>query len=187
MPTCATRIPDPAGSAYYSLLPIPCSLYVAARLPALFQIALVVIFGAPEGLGGFDFGHNTFGLEAAFGGELLDLSAGLCFLLGGVEEDGGAVLRAPVRALAVECGGVVEGEEGVEKLFEADAVGVEVEFDDLGVAGLVGADVLVGGAVELAALIPDGSGGYARNGGKGRFNSPETAGAEGCFFLAHES
>ena len=79
----------------------------------------------------------------------------------------------------------MEGEEEVEELVEADLGGVEVEFDHFGVAGLVGADVLVAGAVKLAALIADGGGGYAGDGGKGRFDAPETAGSEGCFFNTH--
>jgi hypothetical protein len=84
---------------------------MAACLAALFQVALVVLLGAPEGLGGLDLGDDALGLEAAFGGELLDLGASLRLLLGRVEEDGRAVLRAPVRALAVEGGGVVEGKK----------------------------------------------------------------------------
>ena len=122
-----------------------CQLDVAACLAALFQIALVVLFGAPEGLRRLDFCDDALGLEAAFGGELLDLGAGLRLLLRRVEEDGRAVLRAPVRALAVEGGGIVQGEEGVEQLLVADLGGVEFQLDHFGVAGLVGADVPVGG------------------------------------------
>lgn len=51
-------------------------------LAALFQVALVVVFGAPEGLGGLDLRDDTLGLEAALGGELLNLGAGLRLLLG---------------------------------------------------------------------------------------------------------
>jgi len=41
-----------------------------------------VVFGAPEGLGGLDLRDDTLGLEAALGGELLNLGAGLRLLLG---------------------------------------------------------------------------------------------------------
>jgi hypothetical protein len=124
-------------------------------------------------------------LEAAFGGELLDFGAGLRLLLGRVEEDGRAVLRALVRTLAVEGGGVVEGEEGIEKLLEADPRRIEVHLDHLGVAGLVGADVLVAGPLQRAALIADGRRRHAGDGRKGRLDSPETSCSEGCFFLTH--
>ena len=110
----------------------------------------MVVLGAPEGLGGFDLGDNPLGFEFAFGGELVDLGVGLRLLLRRMEEDGGAVLRAPVRALAVEGGRVVEIEKRVQQLLEADLLGIEIEFDDLGVAGLVGADVLVGWATAVA-------------------------------------
>src|SRR5579871_6675226 len=91
-------------------------LDVAAGLAAFFEILLVVFFGAPEGLGRFNFGDDLLGREATRGGELLDLRVRLLFLLGRVEEDGGAVLRAPIGTLAVESCGVVELEEGVEEL-----------------------------------------------------------------------
>src|ERR1035437_8493816 len=116
----------------------------AACLAALFQVALVVFFGAPEGLGGLHFRHNSLGFETAFGGKLRDFGARLCFLFWRVKEDCRAVLCAPVRALAVEGGGVVEGKERVQQLFVSALCGVKVQFDHLRVAGLVGADVLVG-------------------------------------------
>ncbi len=89
---------------------------------------------------------------------MLDFSLGLLLLLGGVEEDGGAILRAPVRSLAVWRGGVVEVEKGVKDLVVADLFWIEVQLDYLGVASLIGADVFVGGLVELASLVADGRG-----------------------------
>ena len=73
---------------------------------ALLKIALVVILGAPEGSGGNDFGDNALGREAAFGRKSVDCGAGLRLLLRRVVEDDRAILRAPVRALPVERGGV---------------------------------------------------------------------------------
>ena len=65
------------------------------------------------------------------------------------------ILRADVGALAVECRRVVVGPEDVEQLLVGDAVGVVLDLDDLGVAGAVGADVLVGGVGEGAAHVAD--------------------------------
>jgi len=160
-------------------------LDAAACLAALGQVALVVLFGGPKGLCRRNHGDDGFGREAALGGELLDLGAGLRSLLRGVEEDGGAVLRAPVRTLAVEGGGVMEGKEGVQQLLVADLRGVEVEFDDLGVAGLIGANIPVGGLGQRAALITNGHCPNAGNGREGRFDSPKTAGCKGCLLIAH--
>jgi len=159
---------------------------MAACLAALFQVALVVFFRAPEGLRGLNPGYNALRLEAAFGGELFDLCLGLLLLFRGVEEDGGAILRAPVRALAVEGRGVVQGKEGVQKLLVADLRGVEVELDHLGMACSVSAYIFVVGPLQLAALIADGGCGYAGDGGEGGFHAPETSGSESCFFCAHE-
>ncbi len=158
---------------------------MAAGLAALFQILLVVLFGAPEGLGGLDFGDDALWCEMARSGELLDLGLGLRFLLGSVKEDGGAILRAPVGSLTVECGGVVKFEESVEQFLIADFFGIEVKLDDFGMAGLVGTDVFVGGLVELASLITDGGGGDAGDRGEGGFDTPETTCSKCRFFDGH--
>ena len=47
------------------------------------------------------------------------------------------------------------------------------------------ADIFVSGPGQRAALIANGGGGDAGDGGKGCFDTPETAGSEGCFFSAH--
>jgi len=158
---------------------------MAACLAALFKVALVVFFRAPEGLGRFHFGHNAFWFEDALLGKLFDLCKGLGFLLRRVKEDGGAVLRAPVRSLAVEGGGIVQGEEGVKDLVVGDARRVEVEFDNFRVTRAVCANVFVGGPVELTALVAYSGRGDAGNRGKGGFDAPETARSECCFFSTH--
>ena len=61
----------------------------------------------------------------------------------------------------------------------------EVELDDLGVAGLVGADILVSGLLLRAALIADGRRRHAGDGREGRFDSPKTSCCEGSLLLAH--
>ena len=57
--------------------------------------------------------------------------------------------------------GVVKLEEGVEELVVGDLFGVEIEFDDFSVAGLVSADVAVGWAIQLSAFISNGCRRYA--------------------------
>src|ERR1035441_709030 len=80
-----------------------------------------------------------------------------------MEEDGGAILRAPVRPLAVQGGWIVEGKKRVQKLLVTHFLRVEVEFHNFGVSSLVGTDVPVRGPVELATLIAHGSRGDSRN------------------------
>ena len=95
-----------------------------------------------------------------------------------MEEDDAAVLGAPVGALAVELGGIVEGEEELEELGVGDAVGVVGELDDFGVAGEVGADGVVAGVVSGAAFVADGGFKDAGNLLEFCFDSPEAACAE---------
>ncbi len=63
------------------------------------------------------------GLKRPSARQLLNLGRRLRLLLGRVVEDGRAVLRAPVRALAIERGGVVQGKESVQELLVADVAG----------------------------------------------------------------
>src|SRR5664279_1103298 len=154
-------------------------------MSALFQVLLVVFFGAPERLRGLDPGYDPAGLEAALAGQLLHLRLGLRLLLRGMEEDGGTVLRAPVRALPVQRGGIVKRKERVQKLLKTHLFGVEVQLDDLCVPRLVRANVLVRRTVECAAFIAHGGGRYARNGRKLSLNAPKTPCSECRFFDTH--
>src|SRR5271166_3253087 len=78
------------------------ALDVAACLPALLEIALVILLSAPEGLRRLYLGHNPLRFELARSRQLLNLGFGLRLLLRRVEEDGRAVLCAPVRPLAIQ-------------------------------------------------------------------------------------
>ena len=80
----------------------------------------MVVFAGVEGFEGRDFGDDGVG-EGVGGGELRDVGFGDSLLIGGAEEDGGAVGGAGVGALAVEGGGVVDGEEDAEELAVGDA------------------------------------------------------------------
>ena len=51
---------------------------MAASLPALFQILLVIVLCAPEGLRRLNFGHNALRLEAAFGASGASILASAC-------------------------------------------------------------------------------------------------------------
>src|SRR5271154_4276523 len=165
----------------------PCSAWpldMAADHAALFEVALVVLLGLPEGLGGEDLGGDG-GAEAAGGVEFGDLCAGLTGLLVGVGEDDGAILRSPIGTLAVDLGGIVEGKEGIEQAFVADAGGVEEELDHLGVAGAVGTDLFVGGMLERSPFVADGGVQNSRHLAETGFHAPETSCAKRCFFSCH--
>ena len=80
----------------------------------------------------------------------------------------------------------MEGEEGVQKLFEADLLRVVLYFDHLGVAGLVGANVLVAGPLQRTAFIAHSRRRHAGDGREGRLDTPKTPRSKdkmrfGCF------
>jgi hypothetical protein len=164
---------------------VPLSLDVAAGLAAFLQILLVVFFGAPEGLGRFNLGDDALGSVPGGSSQLLDFGFRFLLLFGGVKEDGGAVLSAPVGPLTIESGGVVEVEEGVEELVVADFLVIEVELHNFGVTGLISADVFIGGPVEASAFVTNRGSADARDSREGSFNAPETACSECGFFNAH--
>src|SRR5580704_2461801 len=107
---------------------MPRASDMAAGQPPLLEIALVVFFGTPESLRRFDPGDDASRLESPFRSQLLDLGPGLRFLFGGMEEDGGSVLRAPVGTLPVQRGGIVQRKEGIEQLFVGDLLRIEFQF-----------------------------------------------------------
>ncbi len=76
-------------------------------------------------------------------------------LLGRMKENRGAVLRAPVRALAVHLRGIVVLPENFQQVGIADFGGIEFDFHGFGVAGAVGADFFIGRILGLAAGIAD--------------------------------
>lgn len=98
--------------------------FVASRV--VLKVKLVVLLSRPPLSSRGDLCDNL---------AIVPLGVGLCrdvarngLLLGGVEVDGGAVLRASIGTLGVESGGVVHAVEELEQLTVRDLVGVE---DDL--------------------------------------------------------
>lgn len=145
------------------------------------EVVLVVVFGGEELGGGGEFGDNGVG-EDLGGGQLVNGGLGGGALVFGVVEDGGAVLGAVVGTLAVEGGGIVDGEEDVEELGVGDEGGVKDDADGFGVAGHAGADVLVGGVGEVAANVAGFDGNDAFEVEEDGFETPETASGEGGGF-----
>src|ERR1700683_1001505 len=113
------------------------SFDVATGHAALFQILLVIVLGGIERDRGDDLRGNWFGVTMRFF-ERFFRGLRLGLLLRRVVEDGGAVLRAPVRALAVELRGVVILPENFQQVGVANLRGIEFHFYRLGVAGTIG-------------------------------------------------
>src|SRR5450631_3184694 len=71
-----------------------------------------------------------------------------------MEEDCRAVLRAPVRTLAVQSGWVVQFKKNIQQLHITYFCRVEIKFHYFGVPRTVCANVLVTGSVELPPSYP---------------------------------
>src|SRR2546423_8206970 len=115
----------------------------AVRLAALFQIALVIFFRAPELRRGLDLGYDRPIESSALSYFLLRLfSSG--FLFRRMIENHGTVLGADIRALPIQSRRIVVGPENVEELIVTDLRRVELQLNDLSVAGFIAANILVG-------------------------------------------
>ena len=145
-------------------------------------VVLVVVFAGVEGFEGGDLGDDGVRKDF-FGGELGDVGVGYALLVGGAEEDGGAVGGALVGALAVEGGGVVDGEEDAEELAVGDARGVVDDFDGLGVVSGFGGDLIVGGGGGFAAGLARGGLEDSLDALEDGLRAPEAASCEDGFFF----
>src|SRR4051812_9504624 len=103
---------------------------VAARAAALLEVLLVVVLGLPEGRSGLDLRLDLpRPAELGLGRRLARARRRL--LLGRVEEDRRAVLRADVESLAIPRTRVVLAPEDVEDILVGDDGRVEGDLDRL--------------------------------------------------------
>ena len=100
------------------------------------------------------------------------------FWSGDLIEDSRAVGGAGVGALAVESGGVVDGEEDAEELAVGDAGGVEDDFDGFGVVGGFGGDLIVGSGAGFATGVAGGGFDDAFDALEYGLRAPEAASSE---------
>src|SRR5581483_10520190 len=154
---------------------------VAARAALLLEVLLVVVLGLEELAGRDDLGRDPVRQPRL---QVRPRREGLLLLLGRVEEHRRAVLAADVRPLAVALGRVVRAPEEVEQLLVRDVRRIELDLDRLGMAGRVGADVVVRGTVGVATGVADPGGGDAGNRAERRLDAPEAPGCE-CRLLCH--
>jgi hypothetical protein len=154
---------------------------VATGLAALFQVLLVIFFGPIELTSRHDLGGDGAREFAALG-EALARGGGGGLLLGRVIENGRAILRAHVGALAVALRGIVVLPEGVQQLLVRNVLRIEFNFDRFGMARAAGADLFIARVGRLAAGIADRGGVHAFDLPKGRLDSPKATGGERGFF-----
>lgn len=137
---------------------------------------IVLMFGLGGAVVRFrrDLGHDGIGEKrlitqalhiGAHGGELG------CVM--GV--DARAVLRADIVALPVQSGGVVHGEKYLEHRVQTQHIGVEIQPDHFGMAGLPRADLTVTGAQRRAIAVAALHAQHTAQRAVGGVEAPETA------------
>ena len=94
----------------------------------------MIVFGSIEGLRGGDFGDD-WGVKHVVRGEGGNQVLCRGFLIGGMVEDHGSVLRADVVALAVEGRGIVNGKKHVQEISKSNDGWVERDLHDFRVTG----------------------------------------------------
>src|ERR1700730_5546670 len=100
-------------------------------------------------------------------------------------EDDRTILRADVRTLAVQRGGIVVRPENIEELLVAHERWIELDLHHFGMASLVRAHVFVSRILCCTAGVSDRRVRHAARGTKGCFHAPETTRAECRFFCRH--
>ena len=172
-------VPDPAGHSLLllqrllNLLHLRTDDRLAVRLPGIFVVVILVVrLGLVEFFQRHDLRDDRrlevrLRLQLGFlGGQLLRLAA--------VKNDR-AVLRAAVRALAVQRGGIVGVPEIAQQFLVGNFLRVKLDLDDLGVAGVAAANLMVGRIFGVPAGVAAGDGEDAGQPLKDRFRTPEAA------------
>ena len=148
-------------------------IYVAVGgLAGLFVIILVILLRGPEFPGGNQLSLYIVALFPELPDEIFgDLLLPLVHI-----KNHGAILPAHIGALAIELSEIVGLKVKLCELFKIGFCRIKNNLDCLGVAGLVGADLLVCGIIHLAARIADCCRDNAGSFLKMIFGTPETAG-----------
>src|SRR3972149_3091766 len=129
-------------------------ILLCVTMPALLEIALVILFRPVELRRGRDLRHDRPLVSAAHF-ELLLHRLRRHHLLGGVIEHRGPVLRPEVRPLPVQGRGVVIFKKHSQELFVRDLGGIELHLQGFGVPGFSRAHVFIGRFLERSARVAD--------------------------------
>src|ERR1700722_136699 len=148
-------------------------LYVARLNSLLFEILLVIFLCTIKFRSGRDLRNDRPFEHSLFNQDILG-GAGGCFLLRIVKKYSRAILRAYVRALAVERGWVVTLPEDGEKLEVGNPLRIEFHLHSFGMARVSAANILVGGILQGPAGVTDCNRSNARYLPEGVFNTPKT-------------
>src|SRR5205814_3023698 len=97
-----------------------------------------------------------------------------------------AILRAYIGTLSIQRGRIVVRPENVEDLIVRYLGRIEFHLNDLGVAGLVAANIFVARILSVPACIPYGGRAHALKLAKSLFHAPKTPRPERRFLRRHK-
>lgn len=142
------------------------------------DVVLMIVFGGIEFGQRSDLRDDFLGVD--FGGvELGDVGFSNFFLFGTGVEDGGAVLRTPVRTLLIEFRRIMSyGEEDHQNLAVGDLGRIEDDADTFGMPGAAGTDRFVVRGIGGAAGVTGGGGKHAASMLEDGLHAPEAAAGE---------
>jgi hypothetical protein len=159
---------------------------VAAHHATLFKILLVILFGLPERSRWNNLSCDGLAIRSG-GVKLGDLRAGLGKLLVGMGEDDAAILRAPIRTLAIHLGGIVHREERIQQRLVGKAGWIESDLNDLRMACAVCTNFFISWVFEIAAFVSYGRVDNTCDLSKTGLYSPKTSCSKRCFFSCHSA
>ena len=156
----------------------------AVRLATLFQIELMIFFGAPEFRSRLDL-RDDRAIEFSTSRNLLLRRFGRGFLFRRMIKDHRAILRPHIGTLSIQRSRIVIRPKNIKKLIVMDLRRVEFQLDGLGVAGLIAANIFVARIVFVSTRIPDGRRCDAFQFAEGFFHAPKTTRPERRFLCRH--
>jgi len=154
------------------------------RLAPFLQVALMIFFSAPERWRRFDLRHDS-AIEPPALLQFFFRSVSRGLLLRGMIKNHRSILRPDVRSLPVPRSRVVVRPENIQKFVVADLRWIEFHLHDLGMSGLIGANILICRILLGSSRISDARGQNAFYVAKCFFHAPETSRTECCFLGLH--
>ena len=100
-------------------------------------------------------------------------------------KDHRAILRPHIGALSIQCSRIVVRPKNIQELIVIDLRWIEFQLDDLGVSGLIAANIFVARVFFVPARIPDGRRCDAFQFAEGFLHAPKTTRPERRFLHRH--
>src|SRR4029453_8680186 len=156
----------------------------AVRLTALFKIALMIFFGAPEPWRWLDL-RPDWPIETSSLFQLVFRGFGDGLLVRRMVKDHRTILLSNIGTLPIQRRRIVVRPENIKQLFVTNLRWIEFDFHHFSVAGLVCANIFIGWIILRSACVSNRCRDDAVQFSKCLFHTPETACAKGGLLSFH--